>query len=133
MKHIFIKAAGILNLFSAILHLVGGQIELVDPLLQSTVAVQPKGELVGAWHMITILLFFTSYVILMTGSQHYDASKKELLHFIAMLYILSGIPFIVVSFWYGILAPQWLLLIPIGVLLILGIRKLHQQQHTAVV
>lgn len=123
MKRTYIKIAGIINLLGAILHTIGGQIELVNPLLDSNISIQQKSELTGAWHIVTILLFLTSYIILRIGFKKDSTREKELLRPIAVLYILSGIPFIVVSFLHGINAFQWILLMPIGVLLLSGIRK----------
>jgi hypothetical protein len=127
MKKTYIIAAGIINLFSAILHLVGGQIELVNPLLNSNISIQQKGELTGAWHIVSILLFFTAFIILNVGFKH-KTQKKELLKTIAFLYLLSGLPFIVVSYWYNIYALQWVLLIPIGVILMLGLQKPNRKE-----
>ncbi|NMH89663.1 hypothetical protein [Flavivirga algicola] len=123
MKRAYIKIAGIINLFGALLHTIGGQIELVNPLLDSNISIQQKGELTGAWHIVTILLFLTSYIILQIGFKKAAIQRKELLKPIAILYILSGIPFIITSFWYRVYALQWVLLIPIGVLLLCGLQK----------
>lgn len=121
MKRIHIKVAGIINLFTALLHLIGGQIELVNPLLESNISTQQKGELTGAWHIVTILLFFTSYRILRAGFK--GLKNAEELKSIAFIYILSGLPFIFVSFWFEVFAAQWILLIPIGILLLFGLKK----------
>ena len=124
MQHIYIKIAGVLNLFAALTHLIAGQIDLVNPLLNSNLGTQQKGEFVGAWHMITIFLFFSSYLIIKAGLKSVEEDQIQQLKTIANCYILFGIPFIVVSIWYGIFAPQWVLLMPIGILLHIGFRKL---------
>lgn len=123
MKNIYIKIAGIVNLFTALLHLIGGQIDLVNPLLNSDITTQQKGELTGAWHIVTILLFFTAFIILKSGFKSKNLQNYQQLKSIAIFYILSGIPFIAISVWLGIFAPQWILLMPIGVLLLLGLRR----------
>lgn len=68
MKKIYIKIAGILNLIVAFIHLILGHFDLVIPLSESSLEIQQKAEWIGAWHIITILLFLTSYVILKTDS-----------------------------------------------------------------
>ena len=123
MKNIYIKIAGIINLFTALLHLIGGQIDLVNPLLNSDITTQQKGELIGAWHIVTILLFYTAFIILQSGFKNNNIQNYLQLKSLAILYILSGIPFIAISVWLGIFAPQWILLMPIGILLLLGLRK----------
>ncbi|GGG57244.1 hypothetical protein GCM10011414_28870 [Croceivirga lutea] len=123
MKIIYIKIAGIINLLGAILHTIGGQIELVNPLLDSNISIQQKSELTAAWHIVTILLFFTSYIILKVGFLKGSNQVKEQLKSIAFLYILSGIPFIITSYIYNVNAFQWILLMPIGFLLLIGLRK----------
>jgi len=125
MKKTYIKISGILNLVTALIHLVGGQLDPVTPLLDSDLVTQQKGELTGVWHIVTILLFFTSYLIIQAGFGDINKQKSLQLKPIGIFYILSGIPFIGVSIWFKILAPQWILLIPIGILLLLGLRKLE--------
>jgi hypothetical protein len=123
MKNRYIKIAGIMNLFTAFLHLIGGQIDLVNPLLDSSITTQQKGELTGAWHIVTILLFFTAFIILQSGFKNKDLQNSQQLKSLAIFYILSGVPFIAISVWLGIFAPQWILLMPIGILLLLGLQK----------
>lgn len=127
MKNIYLFVAGGINILTALLHLIGGQIDLVNPLLNSGIGLQQKGELVGVWHMVTVLLFMTSYHLLRTATQTNMHSKVELLRAIAILYCLLAVPFIGASFWMGIFAPQWLLLLPIGLSVLLGLRKTSQQ------
>jgi len=112
-----------MNLFTAFLHLIGGQIDLVNPLLDSSITTQQKGELTGAWHIVTILLFFTAFIILQSGFKNKDLQNSQQLKSLAIFYILSGVPFIAISVWLGIFAPQWILLMPIGILLLLGLQK----------
>lgn len=123
MKNAYIRIAGILNLLTAFLHLIGGQIDLVNPLLGSSLTLQQKSELTGAWHIVTILLFVTAFMILQSGFKNGRNQNFQQLKSLAIFYILSGIPFIVISVWFRVFAPQWILLMPIGVLLLLGLRK----------
>ncbi|MFD0798241.1 hypothetical protein ACFQZJ_12285 [Maribacter chungangensis] len=123
MKNRYIKIAGTLNLLTAFLHLIAGQIDLVNPLLGSSLTLQQKGELTGAWHIVTILLFYTAFIVLQSGFRNRGDQNFQKLKSLAIFYILSGIPFIGISVWFGIFAPQWILLMPIGVLLLFGLRK----------
>lgn len=115
--------AGIINSLTALIHTFGGQIDLVNPLLKSNLNDQSKAEWLGVWHMITILLFITSYLILKNSLIAAQARKIQTITSIGYLYILFSIPFIVTSFYFSLLAPQWILLLPIGLLLLFGIKR----------
>ena len=122
-KIIFLKIAGFLSLFTAFLHTIGGQLTDVNPLLKSNLENLPKTEVLGAWHMVTITLFSTSFVWLYFAYKRKENLNIELLKFISYLYILYGIGFIIVSLFQGIFAPQWILLLPNGVLGLLGLKN----------
>ncbi|GAB4454165.1 MAG: hypothetical protein Fur0028_09650 [Bacteroidales bacterium] len=119
-KNYFILIAGIMNSFTALLHAIGGQIDLVSPLQKSDLTNQTKAEWLGVWHIVTILLFTTSFFLIRTFLKDH---KNETLRYIGYLYVLFAIPFIVSSLLNGLLAPQWILLLPIGLLTIIGERK----------
>jgi len=125
MKKTTIKIAAIINLITAIMHLIGGQIDLVKPLNNSNLDVQQKAEWIGVWHIVTVLLFFTFYLILRAGFSQVKKSDVRLLKPIGFLYLITGIPFIVSSIYFSVLAPQWILLTPIGILLIVGLQKME--------
>ncbi|WP_338815624.1 hypothetical protein V9L05_21495 (plasmid) [Bernardetia sp. Wsw4-3y2] len=121
-KNIFWLLAGILNLFTALLHTFGGQVGLINPLLSSNLDNQVQTEFLGVWHMITLFLFFTSAVFI----KNYFAPKEEcraIIQFISYVYFLFSISFIAVSFMNQLLAPQWTLLLPIGILGLIGVKK----------
>lgn len=123
MKNLSLKLAGIINLTTALIHLAVGQMDLVQPLHNSNLDVQQKAEWIGVWHLVTVLLFFTSFLILKAGFGTVKKSQAEQLKAFGMLYILAGVPFIISSFYFSVLAPQWILLMPVGVLLLVGLRK----------
>lgn len=123
MNKIYLKIAALINLGSAFIHTFLGQIDLVNPLLISNVSTQVKGELVGAWHVVTIILFATSIPLLKAAFSKFEPSQIDLLKYIGWLYILFALPFMVTSIWYSIFAPQWLLLLPIGILTLIGLKK----------
>lgn len=115
--------AGIVNLFTALLHTIGGQIDLVNPMLSSNLKNQAKAEWFGAWHMVTIILFASSYIVLRNAFVNYQKRQIELMKYIGILYILISIPFCVSSMIHKLLAPQWILLLPIGGLILYGVKK----------
>jgi hypothetical protein len=115
--------AGTLNLFTAILHTIGGQIDLIDPLLNSNLPGQVQTELLGVWHMVTIILFVTSFIFLYSGNRQKQNEKIELFSVIGYLYILFSLSFIAVSIFNNVLAMQWILLLPIGVIALIGVKQ----------
>lgn len=125
---IYIRIAGIINLITAFIHAILGQMDLVNPLLSSNLEVQQRAEWLGVWNMVTILLFATSYIILRTGFGKVPKTEFLFLKPIAVLYLLTGIPFIASSIYFSVLAPQWILLMPIGVFLILGLGKVRLEE-----
>ena len=122
-KNIFLIISGALNLFTFLLHVIGGQISLINPLLNSNLELQVKTELLGVWHMVTIILFVTSIILLYFGFKQGKKASIEILKFIGYLYISFSIPFIMISIIYGLLVPQWILLLQIGLLTIIGTKK----------
>jgi len=126
MKNIYFKIAGILNFLVALLHTFGGQLSLVLPLYNSPLSDQVKAEWIGAWHMVTIVLFATSFLLLKKGFKTQRTPSTDLLRFIGWIFVLFSIPSIITSMWYGLLAPQWILLSPIGGLTLFGLHKLQE-------
>ncbi|WP_108808124.1 hypothetical protein [Aquimarina spinulae] len=115
--------AGVINIFTAILHLIGGQLDLINPLMESSIALQIKTELLGVWHMVTIMLFVSSIFYFKYGFNTRKKADIALVSFISYLYIAFSFAFIFSSVYKSILAPQWILLLPIGILGIIGVKK----------
>lgn len=123
-KNAYWIIAGILNLLTFFLHLIGGQLDLVDPMIDTSLSIEKTSQLIGAWHMVTIILLVTSYVLLSAGFGKKYANNKELMTFVGYLNLSFCLPFLVAGFYYGLLVPQWIFFLPIGVLTLLGLRKM---------
>lgn len=124
-KNFYWIIAGAINLFTFILHLTGGQVDHVDPMMDTTLTSEQIAPLIGAWHMVTIILFATSYVLLLAGFGKRYSDNIQLISICGYLNLAFCFPFVFAGFYYGILAPQWILFLPIGVLTFLGIRKVR--------
>jgi hypothetical protein len=122
-KNIYLLIAGFLNLFTAFIHLIGGQITLLSPLRNSNLTTQVITEFLGVWHMATAVLFYTSILLIQKGFKANNVSK-EVIHFMGILYILFGLSFVGASIYEMQLAPQWALLLPIGVLALIGKKRI---------
>ncbi len=115
-KNIYWIIAGIINSFTALLHIIGGQLDLVNPLLTSNLNLQTKTEWLGAWHIVTVILIVSSYYLLKYGLNTLQKRNSDVIQLIGILYILFSITFIISSLFMKTFAPQWILLLPIGVL-----------------
>lgn len=122
-KNYYLLIDGIINLFTALLHSIGGQISLVAPLQKSNLINQVKAEWLGAWHMVTIILFTTSYLLIKNGLDKMENKQTEIVKHIGYLYIIFTLPSIITSIMYALLAPQWIILLPIGLLAYFGTKK----------
>ena len=123
MESNLIFAAGIIMLLIGVLHTIGGQITLVNPLLDSSLQAQEKVEWLGAWHMITILIFGMALIMVRNGIK-IRQSQIAALEFIYYLCILFSISFIAASFYLQKHAPQYILFSPIAILLFFGLKRL---------
>lgn len=122
-KNIYWVIGGLLNAFTAVLHTIDGQKTLIDPLLDSALELTIKIQLLGVWHMVTIMLFVSSYALLRHGLSPKANGQGALIRQIGYLYVLFAAAFILASIWGTSFAPQWILLLPIGGLALLGCQK----------
>lgn len=119
-RNYYLLIAGIICLFTALLHTLAGQIDLVEPMMTSSLQEQTKTELLGVWHMVTVVIFVAAYILLRNGWKPRE-NQGALLKGIAYLFLAFGGVFIGVSLFRGVLAPQWILCLPIGGLALRGI------------
>lgn len=123
MEKIYFALAGIINLITTFIHIIYGQIDLINPLLSSNLNNRRIGELVGNWHIVTLLLIASTFILLKAGFGKDKKLNIGTLKFIGVIYILIAFTFIVSSIWFSIFAAQWLFLLPIGLLTLFGIKK----------
>ncbi|MEM9258623.1 MAG: hypothetical protein AAGA62_03190, partial [Bacteroidota bacterium] len=116
--------AGILCLLTALVHTIGGQFELVDPLMVGSLSPTAKVQWLGVWHVVTVMLFGGAFWLIRGGWLPASASLA-LLNNIAYLFVLFAVVFVVASIAQGIHALQWVLLLPIGLLTIIGSRRVE--------
>ena len=122
-KNRYLIIAGILNLMTFFLHLIGGQVDLVNPMMETSLSLEESTQLVGAWHMVTIILLVTSGVLLSAGFGKKYSNNIEMLKSIGYLNLFFCLPFLIAGFYYGLLVPQWIFFLPIGALTMMGLNK----------
>jgi len=123
-RNIYLILAGAINLFTAFIHTFVGQNDLVAPLLDSELNQQIKTEWLSVWHIITVTLFVSSFYLLQQEIRPSKISAKQVIRLIGILYTLFSSVFIICSLVMGTFAPQWILLMPIGILAFLGAHRI---------
>ena len=124
----YLLSAGAFGLFTTALHLFGGQITLIRPFLQNDLADDIKGCLLVCWHVVSAFLLLTACLFLYAGL-HQPPELELLLQATASFYVLFAVLFIGIGWsFFGLRTfyklPQWILLLPIGVLGLLGTNTL---------
>lgn len=125
MKTILTVAA-IINLAVAVIHTFIGESDIVAPLLATDAANTVKWTLHSAWHMISVVLYLSSFTLFYASRKDKsDLRSKILPNYIGIQYIGLAMVFVVTSFVYGIFFPQIVMLAPIGILALVGGRMAH--------
>lgn len=124
----FFMAAGVMAIFTSILHTFSGTLEIYAPLFESTIDQRVMLLLYVCWHIVTVFLILSAIFLILCAKSNDKKSSTALVFFISIVWIASGLVFVVVSMIYlglsGIvILPQWILLIPVGIVGLLGCRK----------
>ncbi|OHU85028.1 MULTISPECIES: hypothetical protein [Pseudoalteromonas] len=112
--------AGVIGLITFCIHVFAGQIDPVRPFLNSNLADIPKATLLACWHMVSLTLLLGSLSLSYIG-WHNLSTYNTVVMAMSISYMLFATVFIVVG-WYFFSAkvfvklPQWVLLLPIGLL-----------------
>lgn len=122
-KNVYWIIAGFVNLGIFLLHLIGGQLELVNPLLNSNLSKVVISQWTGAWHMVSIVILATSTVLLLAGFNKKYQENLELIKFCGYLNFAFCIPFICASLYFDLFVSQWILFLPVALFANIGIKK----------
>ena len=117
--------SGIIGLITAFIHLIGGHFDPIKPFLKSDLAPIPKATLHACWHMVTIILFLSAFELIYLGIKPSQRGGDLLAMFVGIQFVGFSIVFLIISFsgkWKNKLfaLPQWTLLLPVGVISIVG-------------
>ncbi|MFE6199256.1 hypothetical protein [Streptomyces sp. NPDC057838] len=121
----WLLTAGGIAAVTTLVHATAGGRSVVRPLLGSTVAAEPKRTLHVVWHMVTADLLLSSIALLVLAFA--AAPSTWLVVFIAAQHLAYATIFLVITLsadWPRPLLqlPQWMLLLPVAVLALLGTR-----------
>jgi len=123
--NVWIFIAGLIGLFTSLVHIIGGQLDPVRPFLKSDLAEIPKATLLGCWHMVSVILLISGLVLTYAGWFNLS-SYQNLVIGISVTFIIFSLVFIAVGWYFFkfqtfVKLPQWILLLPIGTLGLIGI------------
>jgi len=82
------------------------KLDLVNPMLETTLSIEKSSQLVGAWNMVTIILLVTSYILLLDGFNKKYSTNIELIKIIGYLNLLFCFPFIIAGLYYGLISTS---------------------------
>lgn len=123
--NIWIFIAGLIGVFTSLVHIFAGQVDPVRPFLASDLPDIPKATLLGCWHMVSAILVICGVVLTYIG-WYAIAALYSLVVGIALCYIVFALIFVAVGWYYFKLQtfyklPQWVLLLPVGLLGLVGV------------
>lgn len=116
--------AGIIGLFTSCVHIFAGQVDPIRPFLKSDLPDIPKATLLSCWHMVSATLVICGLVLTFVGWFNLNSFQNVVIG-ISVTFIIFSFVFFTVGWYFFklntfIKLPQWLLLLPIGVLGIVG-------------
>lgn len=127
MNGILVSAA-LLAAFTAVVHVFVGGEDVAVPLLASPLTGTLKWTLYVVWHMVSVVLALSAVVLFVGAMPRHAGPSRYLVRFVSALWCAFGVLFLLVAAMQpdsgGFLAlPQWALLLPVGVLGLLGGRR----------
>lgn len=128
-------AAGLLAAFTTLVHLFAGTPEIQGPLLNSSLPQPVILMLFLCWHLVSAALGLSALALLWSAFPAGAARAGALPRFISLLWIAFGLVCVVVALAVAgpnglLILPQWILLIPVGVLGLLGDRRRAAAQNS---
>ncbi|MEV0945258.1 hypothetical protein [Rhodococcus sp. NPDC049939] len=117
-------AAGVTAAGVAVIHLVAGHADVVRPLLASTLAQVPKRTMHSVWHLVSADLVFAAAALVYLGLVQPEGTRLVGLLLAAHFAAYAGV-FLAITLTFDgssrlFRLPQWLLLLPVAVLALLG-------------
>jgi len=121
-------ASGLIAAFTAALHTFGGTPEIHEPLLRSAIPQSISLLLYACWHLVTVTLVLSAVALIWSARSRNEKTAGALPRFVSILWLAFGLVFVVVTLVFLgpaalLVLPQWILLIPVGILGLLGDRK----------
>lgn len=117
--------AAVVAAFTTVVHVFAGGKDVAAPLLASNLAEVPKITMYSVWHLVSITLGLSAAALFVGALPRHADAARYLTIFVSVLWTGFGIVFLVVALtqpesgWLFKL-PQWILLLPVGILGLVG-------------
>ncbi|MBW1601545.1 hypothetical protein JJV70_05365 [Streptomyces sp. JJ66] len=116
-------AAGSLAAATTLIHVIAGGRDVVRPLLGSSMEAEPRRTLHVVWHFVTVDLLLSAVALIVLALR--AEPNVPLALFIAAHYVAYTAAFLVGTLTVGwsrplLRLPQWMLLLPVGTLTVIG-------------
>lgn len=122
--NLWILSAGVLGLFTSLVHIFAGQIDPVRPFLKSDLADIPKATLLACWHIVSVVLVLSSNALVYIGWSNLASLNTSVIAlsstFVVFSLVFIGVGWSFFGFSTFFKLPQWVLLLPIGMLGLIG-------------
>ncbi len=123
-KNIFWIIAGLLNLAAALIHMFPKQEAFIDPILAtSQLKNAVVSEIFGVWHMVTVLLFLTTFFLLMKGFSGEKPQNTEGACLVGILFFVLTLPYIAVFEMFRNFVPFGFLFLLMGIFVFIGVYR----------
>lgn len=125
MNRLLIFAA-LLAILTAVVHIFAGGADTVVPLLTSALTVEAKLTLYAVWHMASSVLVLSAVALFVGSLPRHRYAARYLVLFVSIMWFVFGIIFLSIAAsqpetaWF-IKLPQWILLLPVGILGLWGV------------
>ena len=115
----FLIVAGVLALLTTAIHIFVGGNGAAKPLLASPLPDEAKYALYACWHFVTGFFVLSTLVLLLAGFGSLE--EPGVIVGVSSLWVLFGLVFLFISLWVNNIEgvfklPQWVLLLPVGIL-----------------
>lgn len=119
--------AGILAAATTGIHLVAGGNDIASPLLASSLAEEPRLTLYAVWHMASVAMGLSAIAFFVAAFSRRGAEMRAMVRFVSAMWLAFGAVFLVIAATQGgtglaFKLPQWILLLPVGILGWVGAR-----------
>jgi hypothetical protein len=119
--------AGLLATLTFAVHLFLGGADVAAPLLASALDEEPKLTLYAVWHMVSMALGLSALALFVGSLPRHEQPARYLVRFVSLLWCAFAIVCLVIAAlqpgldWF-LRLPQWILLLPVGLLGLWGSR-----------
>ena len=121
--------ASLIAAFTTAVHVFLGGADVASPLLESTLASEPRLTLYVVWHMASLTLGLSALALFIGSIPRHSQSARYLVLFTSILWLGFAAIFVIVALsqpgkeWLFKL-PQWIVLAPVGMLGLWGYKKM---------